>query len=207
MTDLKGYELTHKKILESGREHFLREGFERANLRQICRDAGVTTGAFYRHFEDKEALFSALVEPFLAELLRFYQTFEAASFESLDREEPEALAEINADGAVETALFIFARKDLFTLLTEKAYGTKYDHFVEQFVAFEDENRKKVFRLLAEKRGGAKDVPELAIHLLNHAYMNALCELVIHCSTEREVAENTRLIAVFFNEGWRRLHGF
>ena len=41
MADLSGYELTHKKILDSGKTNFLNDGYERANLRKICKDAGV----------------------------------------------------------------------------------------------------------------------------------------------------------------------
>ena len=43
------YDLTHKKILESGKKIFKEQGFEKANLRAICKEAGVTTGAFYGH--------------------------------------------------------------------------------------------------------------------------------------------------------------
>ena len=43
------YDITHKKILESGKELFLKNGYERTNLRELCKKAGVTTGAFYRH--------------------------------------------------------------------------------------------------------------------------------------------------------------
>ena len=48
------YEVTHTKILESGKRMFLRNGYERTNLRDLCEDTGVTTGAFYRHFKDKD---------------------------------------------------------------------------------------------------------------------------------------------------------
>ena len=46
------FDLTHKKILECGKKIFKEKGFEKANLREICAQAGVTTGAFYGHFED-----------------------------------------------------------------------------------------------------------------------------------------------------------
>ena len=49
---------THTKILDCGKKHFLKNGFEKASLRDICKDAGVTTGAFYRHFNDKNELLS-----------------------------------------------------------------------------------------------------------------------------------------------------
>ena len=53
---------THTKILDCGKKHFLKNGFEKASLRDICKDAGVTTGAFYRHFNDKNELFKIFVK-------------------------------------------------------------------------------------------------------------------------------------------------
>lgn len=40
MSDLRGYELTHKKILDSGKLNFLSYGFERANLRKYVKMRG-----------------------------------------------------------------------------------------------------------------------------------------------------------------------
>ncbi|HBR97745.1 MAG TPA: TetR/AcrR family transcriptional regulator [Gammaproteobacteria bacterium] len=48
-----------QKILDSARELFLRNGFERVSISQIMTVARMTHGAFYAHFESKEALFSA----------------------------------------------------------------------------------------------------------------------------------------------------
>lgn len=38
---------TEQKLIKSGREEFLEKGYAKANLRDICKAAGVTTGAFY----------------------------------------------------------------------------------------------------------------------------------------------------------------
>ncbi len=48
------FERTQNAILESAKSNFLACGYERANLRKICKDAGITTGALYRHFPDKK---------------------------------------------------------------------------------------------------------------------------------------------------------
>ena len=53
---------TKAKIIESAKKEFLEKGFMGANLRTIATNAGVTTGAMYRHFKDKDALFCALVD-------------------------------------------------------------------------------------------------------------------------------------------------
>ena len=206
MADLSGYELTHKKIIDSGKANFLNDGYERANLRKICKDAGVTTGSFYRHFEDKEDLFVALVEPLANEILEFYSKFETESFQSLKRDELEDLADINVNGSIETALYMFGKKELFELLMYHAYGTKYANFADKLVELEDENRKKVFQIVAGKRQMI-EIPETTIHLLDYAYINALCEIIIHSKTESEVRMNSKIVAEFFYNGWENLRGF
>lgn len=207
MSDLTGYELTHKNIIDSGIKHFLKYGYERSNLRKICKDAGVTTGAFYRHFQDKEDLFVSLVQPLADEILSFYSKFEKESFESLDKDRVNKLAEINVYGSIESTLYMFQKRELFELLIYKAYGTKYDNFVEKLVSLEDQNRKKTMQIVSKKKGEYIEIPEEAIHLLDHAYINALCEIVVHSKSEDEVRMNSNIVAEFFNEGWRKLRGF
>ena len=58
----RDFQQTHEKLLACAKKHFLEFGFERASIREICKDANVTNGAFYNHFADKEALFGSLVE-------------------------------------------------------------------------------------------------------------------------------------------------
>ena len=51
---------TQKNILDTARKHFLKDGLTGAYLRNIVKDAGLTTGAFYKYYPTKEALFDAL---------------------------------------------------------------------------------------------------------------------------------------------------
>ena len=54
---------TLERIQEAAMTEFLDKGFLGASLRQIVKNAGVTTGAFYGYFSSKEALFASIVEP------------------------------------------------------------------------------------------------------------------------------------------------
>ena len=207
MKNLKGFDVTHENILKSGKINFLNDGYERANLRKICKDAGVTTGAFYRHFEDKEALFVALVEPLAKEILDLYTKFEEESFRSIDEKHIKDLAEINIDGSIETAIYIFRKKDIFELLVYKAYGTKYDNFIEKLVKMEDLNRNKILKIVLKDNYKYINISEKSMHLLNHAYINALCEIIMHSDNIEEVKQNSEIVARFFREGWKKLQGF
>lgn len=47
------------RILKSATELFFRNGFQRVSISQIMKEAHMTHGAFYAHFDSKEALYSA----------------------------------------------------------------------------------------------------------------------------------------------------
>ena len=80
-------------ILETGRKEFLALGYRDASLRHIAASLGVTTGAIYRYYADKEALFDALVAQPAQELADRYravqQTFARQSVEEQVRKLPE----------------------------------------------------------------------------------------------------------------------
>ncbi len=54
-------EATRQALVSAGRDIFAKEGFQTAGMEAISRAARVTRGAFYHHFEDKKALFDAVV--------------------------------------------------------------------------------------------------------------------------------------------------
>ncbi|HBC2409933.1 TPA: helix-turn-helix transcriptional regulator, partial [Enterococcus faecium] len=58
--ETRDYITTHQKLIESGLSHFEKVGFQQTKIRQLCLTAGVTTGAFYKHFTSKEALFEEI---------------------------------------------------------------------------------------------------------------------------------------------------
>jgi len=61
------YDAAHKarsraRILEAARSLFRRHGFEGASIDQVMKQAGLTRGAFYAHFDSKDALIHAVME-------------------------------------------------------------------------------------------------------------------------------------------------
>ncbi|WP_339934093.1 TetR family transcriptional regulator [Vreelandella glaciei] len=55
-------ERTREAILDAAETTFLVQGVSRTTLAHIAQEAGVTRGAIYWHFEDKAAVFDALLE-------------------------------------------------------------------------------------------------------------------------------------------------
>ena len=48
-------------LIQCAKKEFMEKGFAGASLRGICQKAGVTTGALYFFFQDKDDLFCEVV--------------------------------------------------------------------------------------------------------------------------------------------------
>lgn len=55
-------EEVRNRILQAARTEFAQHGFIRTSVRGIAKAAGITPGNIYRYFQDKDALFGALLE-------------------------------------------------------------------------------------------------------------------------------------------------
>ena len=80
---------TLEKIEQAALAEFLDKGFLGASLRQIVKNAGVTTGAFYGYFSSKEALFNALVEPHATALMGMFMEAQIAFAELPEEQQLE----------------------------------------------------------------------------------------------------------------------
>lgn len=53
---------TRQRLIDSTVRLMLQQGFSGTSVDQICKDAGMTKGGFFHHFENKEALGIAAIE-------------------------------------------------------------------------------------------------------------------------------------------------
>ena len=80
-------EETRSRILEAAIKLFSNHGYNKASVDDICSAAGISKGAFYHHFESKQALFLALLDSWL-------QTIDNAIEASKDKTAPETFMQI-----------------------------------------------------------------------------------------------------------------
>lgn len=59
-------------LIDAALALFGEQGFDRTSIEQIAAAAGVARGTFYLYFEDKEAVFDAVVDGFFQPLLRIF---------------------------------------------------------------------------------------------------------------------------------------
>ena len=58
-------EETRAKIMEAAIKLFSTRGYNKASVDDICKEAGISKGAFYHHFKTKQALFLSLLDGWL----------------------------------------------------------------------------------------------------------------------------------------------
>lgn len=63
-------ERTRRKLLDAGFREVYERGYQSADLDAVLERAGVTKGALYYHFENKEALGHAIIEEVIGEMTR-----------------------------------------------------------------------------------------------------------------------------------------
>ncbi len=97
---------TLEKIQQAALEEFSEKGFLGASLRQIVKNAGVTTGAFYGYFSSKEALFASIVEPHAAALMGRFMEAQTGFADLPEKEQPAHMGEASGDYVLDGGLHL-----------------------------------------------------------------------------------------------------
>jgi TetR/AcrR family transcriptional repressor of nem operon len=72
-------EKKHKRIVTQGARLFRERGFEDVTVGEVMKAAGLTHGAFYNHFDSKEALMTECVESLCSVVDGFVRHFDPSA--------------------------------------------------------------------------------------------------------------------------------
>ena len=110
------------RLLESARKEFMEKGFIKAELKTICENAKITTGAVYKRYKGKEELFSAVVEEAVATLDRFVSERTDVDFSSMSDEEVRNTWIMQEKYILDVFRILWDIREEFVLLLEKSAG-------------------------------------------------------------------------------------
>lgn len=80
-------QITIANIKNSARTLFMNIGYEKTSMRAIASGAGVTAGALYRFFQNKEDLYHAIFDEFIQDLLQIENSLQPDDLTVLSNEE------------------------------------------------------------------------------------------------------------------------
>ncbi len=122
---------TRQLIIDAAKKEFLEKGYTNASLRNIAKNANVTTGAFYGCFKGKEDLFSTIVLPCCAAVKCRFALAKDGFFVLHDD-----ISENTIDCIDWMIDYIYSHYDVFKLLICSSDGTKFESFVHDMVEIE-----------------------------------------------------------------------
>lgn len=167
-------------LLRAAEEVFAEKGVDRAKVEDIARAAGISKGAFYLHFESKEALLRQVVESFLGRMSAQFTLHDSAP------ESADALLSLWLERDLESFEFLWQSRAILGILATCAGD--YQYLVDAFRMECRNTAASWIGLLKESGLVRKDVDaELTALLMNGAYN----ELVTRLLTERSRPELRR----------------
>lgn len=198
---------TLRAILNAGKAEFLKKGFRAASLRNIVKEAGVTTGAFYGYYDSKKELFHALVDEPAAMLLnRFREAQER--FAALPREEQAGLmGKISGECMDWMVEYIYGHFDAFKLVICRSEGTGYENYIDTMVEIETEATHRFVEVQRSLGSGIRSVDGALEHILISGMFSALFELVVHDMPRRKAVGYVRELRAFYSAGWKEVMGY
>ena len=197
---------TLEKIQEAALGEFLDKGFLGASLRQIVKNAGVTTGAFYGYFSSKEALFNALVEPHAAALMGKFMEAQT-SFAELPEEQQPSHMGVESSHCVHWMVdYICDHREQVKLLLCKAEGTSYEHFVHNMVEVEVEYTLQYLEVLHRLGHECPQLDAQLCHIIASGMFNGIFEIVVHDMPKEQAVRYVDQLRDFYTAGWLKLIG-
>ena len=167
-----------EKILKAAIAEFKENGYANASIRNIAVNAHISLGNIYRYFTNKEALYCAVVEPLMEEIVRKIDSeFEHGNVEAKDV----------SDATVD---FIWENRDIAKILIDGAEGTRY-------VNFREDACTKMEQILNERfqKECGQEVDHELVHILVQMKFQGYCELLRgNCSREK-LLEISRILQI------------
>ena len=195
------------KILENAKIEFMEKGFAETSLRDICKKAGVTTGALYKRYSSKEELFHDVVRQTIEDLGKITDQKTNIDFKEFSDEQLCDMCNLGKqeEDMLEWFKFLYERRDDIFLLLARAGNSQYSNFQHDWV---DQIMKVNYPVYEEiERRGLTEfhTSREELHILQSAFWQALYEPFIHESSWKEIEIHCSYISRFFN--WPNALGF
>ena len=195
-----------ERILSCAKAEFLDKGYTDASLRTIAAAAETSTNSIYVRFQDKEGLFSAIVEPVLNEMIeRFVKIQE--TFHRMERaEQAEQMPDYADGGTMELVEYMYDHLDEFRLLLDASYGTRFHNFVDELVRIEVEYTYKYMEAVGSTAQLGDATTQRLLHIVTTSRFESIFEIIRHGMSLEEAREYIGLLSRYHRTGFLAVFG-
>ena len=192
---------SRERLIGCAKKEFLEKGFAKASLRSISSAAGLTTGAVYFFFKDKDGLFGAVVGPALeritAVITEHYQAENDEDFTNYSHMEGD-----HDDIAERLIPALYEDYDAVLILLEKAAGSKFEGVVDRMITLTEQFYERIAEKYAAVCPG-KRVNGYMLHWFCHVQINAFTHLITHVSDQETALRVIKPVLDMLIDGWMK----
>ncbi|USS89271.1 TetR/AcrR family transcriptional regulator [Fructilactobacillus cliffordii] len=199
---------THDLLLHAGLTAFLEHGYEQTTLREICRKAHRTTGAFYQYFNSKAELLDELIEPLFKQLMIDYEHQLQHGLDQLTRQNAASVWQETVLNLDQVISVLYENSKLKQLLLFRTDGSRYDQLAEIATQYFTTQIIHVISVMQERGIIAItfqfNYQELHFHAF--AFYATVCDILKHDYPQPETLVLTHNLERFFTPSWLKWLG-
>ena len=192
------------RLLAAAKDEFLKKGFDKASLAEICKAADVTTGALYKRFSGKEELFCALVSDTVRDMEEYVSGIEKTDLKSYTDQELYDSFSMMPETNRKWLRFLYDHREGVTLLIRCASGTRYGNFHQDWT--EKMNVLDYHYYQEARRRGmtTKDITAEELHVLTYSVWALYYEAFFLEFTWEQMERHAETIYLFTD--WQKALG-
>ena len=197
---------TPDKIKNTARTIFLANGFRETSMQMIASEVGISAPGLYKHFESKEEIFSALVDPLITAIKGILHMAESEK-DTLFAEGKSEKVWDKEKTFKEMLDFIYANFSGMKLLLFCAEGTAYENIIDKVADYETQ---VMLRTLPRLREQGMDIPEIdaeTISTMMRQQYRTHAEFIRKDYPRERAEQYQKEVDTFFTAGWRALLRF
>lgn len=186
------------RLLDSAKAEFLKNGFLKAELKTICENAGITTGALYKRYKGKEELFCAVVKDTVDAIEDFINKRTLPNLSELTDDEICHAWDMNEENTLELFKMLWDLKEGFVLLISKSSGTRFENYQHDFVSSMSKAYEKYYNEAKRRNLARTDITSKELHVICTSFWTSVYEPFTHDLSWKEIEQHCKIMCRFFN---------
>lgn len=198
---------TLERILKEAKNEFMDKGYQKASLREIVKKAGLTTGAFYGYYKNKQQLFDALVGEQYEEILNIYKRTLKIFFDLSPEEQCRSMEDITYENMLKLKDYMYDNFDQVKMILCCSEGTKYKNLVHRMAQMDVQATHDFGKTMENMTGNMPTINPVLEHILTSGMFTGFFELIVHDVPREDADEYISQLLEFYSAGWGKLMGF
>ena len=186
-----------ERILEAAREEFQKKNYQKASMRQIAKKAEVTTSNIYNYFENKDDIFTTILQPLIDKIEIGKR--KLAEFEFNRKEAHSENLEDHLILVEESAKFVNQNREGLKLLIFNAEGSALENYTDELISWFTENFKKSINGKHHQK-----IDSFFYRITTSIWINTIREVLLKDIKGKRLIQNAKDLMTFIFHGWKGL---